>query len=103
MLRDQVYPIRVDNANRLAVLTEEGEIQPGAAEALGTENDVQVAKISWLSRKDSGKAYGSVVVYMTKGSDAGRLLREQYFYVDGESAHTRPFEPRIGPVQCFRC
>jgi hypothetical protein len=35
VLRDQLYPVRIDNANRTAVLDTEGNILPGAAEALG--------------------------------------------------------------------
>ncbi|EAQ85264.1 predicted protein [Chaetomium globosum CBS 148.51] len=31
-----------------------------------TENNVNIAKIAWLSRKDTSKAYGSIVVYVTK-------------------------------------
>jgi hypothetical protein len=103
VLRDQLYPIKVDNANRTAILDQEGKVLPGAAEVLGKENDVQIAKIAWLSKKDSGKAYGSVVIYLTKGSDAARLLQEQYFHIAGESGYTGIFEPRNGPKQCYRC
>jgi hypothetical protein len=103
VLRDQLYPVKVDNANRTAILDQEGKVLPGAAEVLGKENDVHIAKIGWLSRKDSGKAYGSMVVYVTKGSDAARLLQDQYFHVAGESAYTRVFEPRYGPQKCYRC
>jgi hypothetical protein len=67
MLRDQLYPVRIDNANRTAVLDIEGNILPGVAEVLGRENEVNIAKIYWLSRKDAGKAYGSMVVYITQG------------------------------------
>jgi hypothetical protein len=45
-----------------------------------------IAKLSWLSRKNSLKAYGSMVVYVTRRADAARLLGGQYFDVDGESA-----------------
>jgi hypothetical protein len=103
VLRDQLYPIKVDNANRLSVIDQEGKILPGAAEVLGKENDVQIAKLVWLSKKDSGKAYGSMGVYLTKGSDARRLLQEQYFHVAGESGSTSAFEPRYGPRQCYKC
>ncbi len=78
-------------------------VLPGATEILGKENDVHIAKIAWLSRKDIGKAYGSMVVYVTKGSEAARLLQDQYFHFAGESAYTRPFEPRYRPQQCYRC
>ncbi|EAQ84299.1 hypothetical protein CHGG_10703 [Chaetomium globosum CBS 148.51] len=103
VLRDQLYPVRVDNANRTAVLDADGNILRGAAEALGTENDVNIAKIAWLSRKDTSKAYGSMVVYVTKGSEARRLLDGRYFHLAGESAYTTVFAPREGPIQCYRC
>jgi hypothetical protein len=103
ILRDQWYPIKADNACRRAVLDENGEVRVGVKEMLEKENDVKIAKLSWLSRKDSPKAYGSMVVYVTKRADAVRLLEGQYFDVDGESAFTRVFEPRHGPMQCFKC
>ena len=73
-MRDQLYLVKVDNANRIAVFNIDGNILLGVAEALGIENEVNIAKIAWLSRKDIGKAYGSMVVYVTKGSEAKRLL-----------------------------
>ena len=103
VLRDQLYPVKVDNANRTAILDQGGKLLPGTMEALGKENRVHIAKIGWLSRKDIGKAYGSMVVYVTKGSEAERLLQGQYFHVAGESAYTRAFEPRFGPLQCYKC
>ncbi|KAM5353470.1 hypothetical protein ACJ41O_000120 [Fusarium nematophilum] len=103
VLRDQLYPVKVDNINRTAVLDHEGKVLPGAMEALGQENEVQIAKMAWLSRKDSVKAYGSMVVYLTKNSDARRLLQERYFHAVGESAYTSVFERRTGPVQCYNC
>lgn len=103
ILRDQLYPVKINNTNRTAVLDAEGNILPGATKALGKENHVKIAKISWLSKKDSNKAYGSMVVYVTKASDAKQLLRDQYFDIAGESAYTRLFEPSVGPAQCYNC
>lgn len=103
VLRDELYPIKVDNVNRLAVLDNNGEIRTGAAEAFGQENETTVAKMAWLSKKDVPKAYGSMVVYVTKGSDARRLLREGFFHVVGESGYTGIFERRPRPEQCFNC
>ncbi|KAJ6436683.1 reverse transcriptase [Purpureocillium lavendulum] len=80
LLRDELYPVKVDHVNRIAVLDEMGDIRAGAMEAFSKENDVQVAKIAWLSKRDIPKAYGSIVVYVTKGSDAKRLLSEGFFY-----------------------
>jgi hypothetical protein len=34
VLRDQIYPVKVDNASRVAVLNQEGKVLPGAAEVL---------------------------------------------------------------------
>ncbi|KJZ69805.1 hypothetical protein HIM_10804 [Hirsutella minnesotensis 3608] len=38
VMRDQLYPVRVDNANRTAILDAEGNVLPGAIEALSAEN-----------------------------------------------------------------
>ncbi|KAM4062556.1 endonuclease-reverse transcriptase domain-containing protein [Hirsutella rhossiliensis] len=103
VMRDQLYPVKVDNVNRTAVLDGEGNVLQGAAEALGAENNVTIGKITWLSNKEVGKAYGSMVVYVTKKNDAKKLLDGKYFDLAGESACTNPFEPRKGPMQCFNC
>ncbi|KJZ68244.1 hypothetical protein HIM_12363 [Hirsutella minnesotensis 3608] len=68
VMRGQLYPVRVDNANRTAILDAKGNILPGAIEALSAENRVTIGKIFWLSKRESGKA--------------------------GESATTHVFEPR---------
>ncbi|KAM4058185.1 endonuclease-reverse transcriptase domain-containing protein [Hirsutella rhossiliensis] len=103
VMRDQLYPVKVDNVNRTAILDGEGNILQGAAEALGAENNVSIGKITWLSNKETSKAYGSMVVYVTKKNDAKKLLDGKYFDLAGESACTNPFEPRKGPMQCFNC
>ena len=103
VLRDQLYPVKVDNIKRTAVIDHEGKVLPGAAEALGQENDVQIAKLAWLSRRDAGKAYRSMVVYVMKLGDARRLLSKSFFYAGGESGYTGIFERRIRPEQCYNC
>ncbi|KAF4971249.1 hypothetical protein FSARC_1871 [Fusarium sarcochroum] len=96
VLRGQLYPIKVDGANRTAVLDSPGNILRGAAEALGEENEVTIAKMHWLSNKKNGKMYGSMVIYLTKASDARRPLEERYFHLAGESGSTNVFERRQG-------
>jgi hypothetical protein len=103
VLRDQLYPVKVDNVNRTAVIDHEGKVLPGAAEALGKENEVQVAKVTWLSRRDTAKAYGSMVIYVTKAGDARRLLNDGFLYAGGESGYTGVFERRMRPEQCYNC
>ncbi|KAJ5766661.1 uncharacterized protein N7511_004277 [Penicillium nucicola] len=103
VLRDELYPIKVDSVKRTAVLDENHEILTGAAGAVGEENAATVAKLTWLSSKEAAKPYGSMVVYLTKGSDARRLLADGYFHVGGESGTTSVFEYRPRPVQCYNC
>ncbi|KAF5001003.1 hypothetical protein FDECE_11092 [Fusarium decemcellulare] len=80
VLRDQLYPVKVDGANRTAVLDSSGNVLPGAAEVLGKKNEVTIAKMHWLSNKDNGKTYGSMVIYVTKASDARRLLGDRSYF-----------------------
>jgi hypothetical protein len=94
VLRDQLFAIKIGNANHIAVLDEHNQLRPVNAETLGSENNVHIAKIAWLSKRDSAKAYGSMVIYVAKGSDASQLLQEQFFHVAGESAYTSKFASR---------
>ncbi len=73
------------------------------AEALGTENEVNIAKIAWLSSKDIGKAYSLIVIYVTKSSKAKQLLEGQYFHLARELAYTSMFVLQEGLIQCFNC
>jgi hypothetical protein len=45
--------VKVDNANRTAILDQEEKLLHGAAEDLGKENNVHMAKVGWLCRKDT--------------------------------------------------
>jgi hypothetical protein len=44
VLRDELYPIKVDNVNRSVVLDDEGNIRTGAAEAFSQENETTAGK-----------------------------------------------------------
>ena len=103
VLRDQLFPVKVDGVNRCAILDESNQLRPEIAEKLGKENEVQIVKMAWLSKKDNHKAYGSMVIYVTKGSHARRLLQDQFFHVAGESGWTSVFKPFSGPTQCYNC
>jgi hypothetical protein len=46
VLRDELYPIKVDSVKKAAVLDDEGEIRAEATAALSEENDTTVAKIA---------------------------------------------------------
>lgn len=45
MLRDQWYPVKVDNACRTAVLDKFSKLQTGVVEMLEKENKVKIAKL----------------------------------------------------------
>jgi len=45
VLRDQWYPVEVDNAHRTAVLDENGKVRASVKEMLEKENDVKIAKL----------------------------------------------------------
>ena len=83
VLQDQLYLVKADNVNRTTVIDYEGKVFPGAAEALGQDNDLQIAKMAWLSRKDSTKVYGSMVGCDIKAGDVRRLLNEGFLYAGG--------------------
>ena len=74
------------------VLDENHEIRVGVAAAFSEENETTVTKIAWLSKKVILKAYGSMVVYLTKGSNAQRFMTEGFFHAKGESGMTSVFK-----------
>lgn len=78
MLRDQFYTIDVYNATQTAILDNGGNPTQEIAKKVGKKNNVKIAKVAWLSNKNLAKAYGSIVMYLTSGSDATRLLQGQY-------------------------
>jgi hypothetical protein len=58
ILRERLYPVKVNGANRSAVLDSNGNLLAGASEALGQENEVTIAKINWLSDKGTARPTG---------------------------------------------
>jgi hypothetical protein len=46
ILRDQLYLVKVDNANRTAMLEENGQLRAGVVEMLEKDNEVKIAKVS---------------------------------------------------------
>ena len=103
VLRDQLYPIKVDNIKRIAILNNDGTLQAGIAEKLGAENNVNIAKVTWLSKKDNFKAYGSMAVFFSKSGDRDQYLRNQYFDAGGESGSTALFIRREVQGPCYKC
>ena len=66
VLRDKLFPIMVDHVNRAAVLDNNNGIQAGAAEVFQRREQHKGGK----DLMGHGEAYGSMVVYVIKESDA---------------------------------
>jgi hypothetical protein len=46
ILRERLYPVKINGANRSAVLDSNGNLLAGVTEALGQENEVTITKIN---------------------------------------------------------
>ncbi|RKK77097.1 hypothetical protein BFJ71_g16814 [Fusarium oxysporum] len=86
VLRDDVYPMRVDNVSRNAMLNQINEVRVEVAETLGREDDNELAKVAWLSRRDVLEAYGSMVVYFKKHPEAKEFISEGLSRLEESSA-----------------
>ncbi|PNH26458.1 hypothetical protein VD0002_g5596 [Verticillium dahliae] len=69
VFRDELYPVKVDNVSRTAVLDENGNVRPGESQAFGQENDATVAATVPLP----GREILLMSVYV-QGHDAEALL-----------------------------
>ena len=98
---DPLYPIKIDNVRTSSVLHPDGTIKDIKDMLSGENNNAGIARLGWLSAKHTGKAFGSMVVYLTKNSEAHRILQKGFFGVCGESAYVRVFERH--PPKCFSC
>ena len=103
ILRDQLYLIKVNNARINAVLQPDREIKEGALAALSDNNNIKVAKLFWLSSRHTRKAYGSMVLFITKRAEADKFLRERFLDISNESVYVRIFKPNIGLPYCYNC
>ena len=81
ILKDQLYPVKVNKTRTDAILLPSGEVREEAIAALSDSNNTKVAKLSWLSSRQARKAYGSMVIFFTIGSEAERFLRDGFFTV----------------------
>ena len=67
VLRDQLYPVKINNARVDAILMPDGSLKPNAASEIAEENNTEPAKVACLSAKHNGRAFGSLVAYFTRG------------------------------------
>lgn len=84
-----------------------GRILESARRALGEENNCTIAKIGWLSKKDSGKLYESMVVHFISKTQVDKFVEQGLFKVGDESTYTdmwhdtNPSEKRYFNCQQF--
>ena len=83
--RGQLNPIKINNVKADAVISN-GVLREDLVRILNGSNKIEIANVSWLNSRNAAKAYGSIVVIFTKGSEAERFLRERRFFVGEESA-----------------
>lgn len=85
VLRDDLSPIKVDTVRRNAIPNGINEVRVEVAETLGREDDTELAKVAWLSRRDDLKMYGSMVVYFKKRSEAKEFIGEGLSWLEESS------------------
>ena len=98
---DPLYPIKIDNVRTSSVLHPDGTVKDIKDMLSEENNNAEIARLGWLSAKQTGKAFGSMVIYLIKKSEAQRILQKGFFDVCGESAYARVFERH--PPKCFSC
>ena len=103
MLRNQLYLVKLDGVRRTTILNSASQVLTTAHILLGEENKAPIAKVGWLSKRDNGKAYGSIVIYFTKREDSLKFLREGWMIAGGESATVNIFERSTTPPLCYNC
>jgi len=105
LLAEQWYPVRIDGVYKFAVLNDSHstKVKEEAVKQVGDENGVAIHKIQWLSKPNSDKTYGSMVMYLARREDAIKLLQRGMVDIEGETAFARRYERRVGPVRCYKC
>ena len=99
---DQWFPVKVDSV-RKADVVRDNKIANSIREELGKENGMEIKHIKWISRSDSTKEYGSMIIYLGKEEEAHRLLSEGFMDIYNLAAYTREYVPNSGPTRCFKC
>lgn len=97
--------MKVKGAKATAVLDSiTRRISESARRVIGEGNNRTIAKVGWLSKKDSGKLYGSIVVHLISKPQADKFVKQGLFEVGEESACTDVWH-NANPAErrCFKC
>ncbi|KAJ5741087.1 hypothetical protein N7493_000959 [Penicillium malachiteum] len=106
VLRDELYPIKVNSVRSTIVLDENLDVLLGAVVALSEENDINIAKIMWLSSKEAVKPYGSMVEIGHKIFQCKNIQKYAKYTIEGyhhnNYNHTVPkYIPYRGPYKSY--
>jgi hypothetical protein len=78
------------------------DISESARQRFGTENGVEVKRMTWLKRPKDEAQFGSAVVKVATKAEAEKLLLGRPTF-GGGSVTVRPYIERRTPKVCFEC
>ncbi|KAI2937956.1 hypothetical protein CBS147321_7486 [Aspergillus niger] len=95
------FPVKLDEVRKADVYDSVGKENPTFRTQFAEENnDTQIRMIRWLS---GPKSYGSMVIYVTKETDALRLLERKITHIRGEAVFTDAYRYQERPIRCRKC
>jgi hypothetical protein len=98
---EQWHPIKLDEVRKTDVYDESGQERNDFREKFSQHNGgAEIKMVRWLS---GGKAYGSMVVYLAKESDAKAFLNRRLVNVGGEVVFSEVFRYQLRPTRCHNC
>lgn len=101
-----LHPIKIHDVDRRLILDSRGEPFPGILRSLGQRNNVDVAAVASLGRRNKSERKGCVVAYVTNEENVARLLADGVFYVSEQPKRVSVFHqqaPRATLLQCYNC
>ena len=97
------YSVKVDWIEKsLATSSDSLGISESAQQRFGTENGIEVKRMSWLKRPKDEAQFGSAIVKVATKAEAEKLLMGRPTF-GGGSVTVRPFIERRTPKVCFKC
>ena len=97
------YAVKVDWIEKsLATSSDSPGISESAQQRFGTENGIEVKRMSWLKRPKDEAQFGTAVVKVATKEEAEKLLRGRPTFGSG-SVTVSPFDERRTPKVCYKC
>jgi hypothetical protein len=112
MRGEQWYPVKCDCVAKNAVMDLDKDdnrtLRPGLLSEFKEQNstdtiDCTAMKVAWLSKRQSEKRVGSLVIWLKQPAAADHLLREGIARFGTSGAFCSKFERREGFDLCYNC